>query len=234
MSLDRVSVADVSRIMALNYDVLVNYLVPLIGQMRDQRGGGLIAHTNSLAGLIGLPPSRPLLGGEGRGADAPRRGACRAGATEYPVHLDPPRFRRHRQDQWRRAAQALPDQPKAKSERHAMSYGPWRGNRRRRTSPGAPRRWSARCVFCPRRSPHSCSGSRPPARGVSKVLCGAEPSKHPWAAGRQARPSSSANFSSRSARNFSVFGTIPAIVLTVVPAGAGPDPPSMNSAASGM
>ncbi|MGI5442937.1 SDR family NAD(P)-dependent oxidoreductase [Streptomyces shenzhenensis] len=59
MSLDRVSVADVARIMALNYDVVVNYLIPLIGQMRRQPDGGLIAHTNSLAGLMGIPRQGP-------------------------------------------------------------------------------------------------------------------------------------------------------------------------------
>ncbi|MFI1034748.1 SDR family NAD(P)-dependent oxidoreductase [Streptomyces sp. NPDC020951] len=59
MSMDQVSVADMSRIMALNYDVVVNYLVPLIARMGSQRDGGLIAHTNSLAGLMGLPRQGP-------------------------------------------------------------------------------------------------------------------------------------------------------------------------------
>jgi short-subunit dehydrogenase len=59
MAMDRVSVEDVSRIMALNYDVVVNYLVPLIGQLRGQPAGGLIAHTNSLAGLMGIPRQGP-------------------------------------------------------------------------------------------------------------------------------------------------------------------------------
>ncbi|MEU6355382.1 SDR family NAD(P)-dependent oxidoreductase [Streptomyces sp. NPDC047072] len=59
LRMDRVSVADVSRIMALNYDVLVNYLVPLIERMRAQPDGGLIAHTNSLAGLMGIPRQGP-------------------------------------------------------------------------------------------------------------------------------------------------------------------------------
>ncbi|MFD9137151.1 SDR family NAD(P)-dependent oxidoreductase [Streptomyces bottropensis] len=59
MSMDRVSVADVARIMALNYDTVVNYLVPLIDRMGSQRDGGLIAHTNSLAGLMGIPRQGP-------------------------------------------------------------------------------------------------------------------------------------------------------------------------------
>jgi short-subunit dehydrogenase len=59
MSMDQVSVADVSRIMALNYDVVLNYLIPLIEQMGGQREGGLIAHTNSLAGLMAIPRQGP-------------------------------------------------------------------------------------------------------------------------------------------------------------------------------
>ncbi|MBZ3906289.1 MULTISPECIES: SDR family NAD(P)-dependent oxidoreductase [Streptomyces] len=59
MAMDRVSVADVARIMALNYDTVVNYLVPLIDRMSSQADGGLIAHTNSLAGLMGLPRQGP-------------------------------------------------------------------------------------------------------------------------------------------------------------------------------
>ncbi|WP_217238472.1 SDR family oxidoreductase [Streptomyces sp. AC555_RSS877] len=59
MSMDQVTVDDVSRIMALNYDVVVNYLIPLIGQMGSQKDGGLIAHTSSLAGLLGIPRQGP-------------------------------------------------------------------------------------------------------------------------------------------------------------------------------
>lgn len=59
MPMDQVSVADVSRMMALNYDVVVNYLIPLTEQMLRQRDGGLIAHTNSLAGLMGIPRQGP-------------------------------------------------------------------------------------------------------------------------------------------------------------------------------
>lgn len=44
--------------MALNYDTMVNYLVPLIQQMKKQQHG-LIAHTNSLAGFLGLPQQGP-------------------------------------------------------------------------------------------------------------------------------------------------------------------------------
>ncbi|MDD9891919.1 MAG: SDR family NAD(P)-dependent oxidoreductase [Gammaproteobacteria bacterium] len=44
--------------MALNYDTMVNYLVPLIQQMKKQQHG-LITHTNSLAGFLGLPQQGP-------------------------------------------------------------------------------------------------------------------------------------------------------------------------------
>ncbi|MEU6372007.1 SDR family NAD(P)-dependent oxidoreductase [Streptomyces sp. NPDC046909] len=59
MSMDEVGTDDVARIMALNYDVVVNYLIPLIQQMKRQTHGGLIAHTNSLAGLMGIPRQGP-------------------------------------------------------------------------------------------------------------------------------------------------------------------------------
>lgn len=59
MPMDQVGTADIARIMALNYDVVVNYLVPLVRQLGEQPGGGLIAHTNSLAGLMGIPRQGP-------------------------------------------------------------------------------------------------------------------------------------------------------------------------------
>jgi short-subunit dehydrogenase len=58
MSMSEVGTEDITRIMALNYDVTVNYLVPLIAQLRRQKGG-LIAQTNSLAGLMGIPRQGP-------------------------------------------------------------------------------------------------------------------------------------------------------------------------------
>ncbi|WP_233226224.1 SDR family NAD(P)-dependent oxidoreductase [Amycolatopsis sp. CA-126428] len=44
-------VEDIARVMALNHDLTVHCLVPLIAQLRRQRGG-LVAQTNSLAGLM--------------------------------------------------------------------------------------------------------------------------------------------------------------------------------------
>ena len=58
MAMAEVDVAEVARVMSVNYDVTVNYLVPLIAQLRRQ-GGGLIAQTNSLAGLMGIPRQGP-------------------------------------------------------------------------------------------------------------------------------------------------------------------------------
>ncbi|RSM43779.1 KR domain-containing protein [Amycolatopsis balhimycina DSM 5908] len=58
MLMAEAGVADIARVMAVNYDVTVHYLVPLIAQMRRQ-GGGLIAQTNSLAGLMGIPRQGP-------------------------------------------------------------------------------------------------------------------------------------------------------------------------------
>ena len=50
--------AEVKRNMQVNYDSMVNYLVPVIQQMKYQRNG-IIAHTNSLAGFLGLPMQGP-------------------------------------------------------------------------------------------------------------------------------------------------------------------------------
>lgn len=53
-----VSAADIRHNMDLNYATLVNFLTPLIAHMK-QRQQGLIAHTNSLAGFLGLPMQGP-------------------------------------------------------------------------------------------------------------------------------------------------------------------------------
>lgn len=57
-------VADIRQCLTLNYLSLVNFLPPLITAMRHQPADecglrGTIAHTNSLAGLIGLPMQGP-------------------------------------------------------------------------------------------------------------------------------------------------------------------------------
>lgn len=52
------SVAEIRTAMQVNYDVTANFLVPLVARMHG-RGGGLIAHTNSLAGFMGVPMQGP-------------------------------------------------------------------------------------------------------------------------------------------------------------------------------
>lgn len=52
------TVADINNNTQLNYGTQVNFLVPLIAQMKQQ-GYGVIAHTNSLAGFLGLPMQGP-------------------------------------------------------------------------------------------------------------------------------------------------------------------------------
>jgi NADP-dependent 3-hydroxy acid dehydrogenase YdfG len=48
----------VTAYMRSNYDVLVNYLFPVLDQMSAQ-GGGVVAHTNSLAGFLAVPLAGP-------------------------------------------------------------------------------------------------------------------------------------------------------------------------------
>ena len=54
----RATVDEITGNMDVNYRTLVNFLVPIIAQMKDQ-GHGLITHTNSLAGFLGLPMQGP-------------------------------------------------------------------------------------------------------------------------------------------------------------------------------
>ena len=56
--------SDVTRYMRSNYDVAVNYLFPVLQQMRCQ-GGGLVAQTNSLAGFLGVPLQGPYSAAKG-------------------------------------------------------------------------------------------------------------------------------------------------------------------------
>lgn len=56
-SMATAGVEEVLRLMRLNYDTLVNYLCPMIQQMRS--GGGVIAHIGSPSGCFGLPKSGP-------------------------------------------------------------------------------------------------------------------------------------------------------------------------------
>lgn len=55
---------EVTAYMRSNYDTIVNYLFPVLHQMVAQKGG-LIAHTNSLAGLLGVPLQGPYSAAKG-------------------------------------------------------------------------------------------------------------------------------------------------------------------------
>lgn len=50
--------------MRSNYDVCVNYLFPVLDQMMRQHSG-MVAHTNSLAGLMGVPLQGPYSAAKG-------------------------------------------------------------------------------------------------------------------------------------------------------------------------
>jgi NAD(P)-dependent dehydrogenase (short-subunit alcohol dehydrogenase family) len=58
LDLRTMSANEVTAYMRSNYDVAVNYLMPVLRQMVGQ-GGGLVAHTNSLAGFLGVPLQGP-------------------------------------------------------------------------------------------------------------------------------------------------------------------------------
>ncbi|KEA64092.1 3-oxoacyl-[acyl-carrier protein] reductase [Marinobacterium lacunae] len=58
------SAADVKYYMRSNYDVIVNYLFPVLEQMKKQRHG-LVVQTNSLAGLLGVPLQGPYCAAKG-------------------------------------------------------------------------------------------------------------------------------------------------------------------------
>ncbi|HEX7641245.1 MAG TPA: SDR family NAD(P)-dependent oxidoreductase [Burkholderiaceae bacterium] len=64
LDLRRMDAREVTRYMRSNYDVAVNYLMPVLHQMRRQRHG-LVAHTNSLAGLLGVPLQGPYCAAKG-------------------------------------------------------------------------------------------------------------------------------------------------------------------------
>lgn len=64
IDLRTVTPAEVKGYMTSNYDVVVNVLFPVLRQLRAQ-GGGLVAHTNSLAGFTGVPLQGPYSAAKG-------------------------------------------------------------------------------------------------------------------------------------------------------------------------
>ncbi len=57
-NMSKSSVKEIMGNMQLNYATLVNFLVPLIAHMKHNKSG-IIVHTNSLAGFLGLPMQGP-------------------------------------------------------------------------------------------------------------------------------------------------------------------------------
>lgn len=78
----QMNAADVRHYMQTNYDVVVNYLFPVLEQMKKQRSG-LVAHTNSLAGFIGVPLQGPY--SAAKGAVRLLMDTCRLEFAEYGI-----------------------------------------------------------------------------------------------------------------------------------------------------
>ncbi len=55
LNIAKASPDEIKQNMRLNYDSMINFFCPLVRQMKTQGSGGIIAHTNSLAGFLGLP-----------------------------------------------------------------------------------------------------------------------------------------------------------------------------------
>ena len=72
----------VNQYMRTNYDVIVNYLFPVLEQMKLQRGG-LIAQTNSLASFIGVPLQGPYSAAKAAGRLL--MDTCRVEFAEYGI-----------------------------------------------------------------------------------------------------------------------------------------------------
>jgi len=58
LDMRKMTANQVNDYMRSNYDVVVNYLFPVLQRMARQ-GGGVVAHTNSLAGFLGVPLQGP-------------------------------------------------------------------------------------------------------------------------------------------------------------------------------
>jgi short-subunit dehydrogenase len=69
--------------MRTNYDTFVNYLCPLIAQMKER--GGTIAYTGSPAGYLGLPKSGPYSAAKAAGRIL--MDTCRIELARTPVKL---------------------------------------------------------------------------------------------------------------------------------------------------
>jgi NADP-dependent 3-hydroxy acid dehydrogenase YdfG len=68
--------------MQTNYDTMVNYLFPVLEQMKKQKSG-LVAHTNSLASFIGFPLQGPYCAAKAAGRLL--MDTCRLEFAEYGI-----------------------------------------------------------------------------------------------------------------------------------------------------
>jgi NAD(P)-dependent dehydrogenase (short-subunit alcohol dehydrogenase family) len=64
LDMRQMSAREVTATMRSNYDTVVNYLFPILAQMVKQKGG-VVAHTNSLAGFLGVPLQGPYCAAKG-------------------------------------------------------------------------------------------------------------------------------------------------------------------------
>jgi len=71
---------DIKQNMRTNYDTMINFFCPLVGQMKTQAAGGIIANTNSLAGFLGLPK---------QGQYSAAKSACRIFLDTARIELKP-------------------------------------------------------------------------------------------------------------------------------------------------
>ncbi len=84
LDMSEASAEEILDSMELNYATLVNFLVPLIDHMKT-RGQGLIAHTNSLAGFLGLPMQGPYCAA--KAAARLLMDSCRLELKPYGIHV---------------------------------------------------------------------------------------------------------------------------------------------------
>lgn len=82
LDMRQMSAHEVTAYMRSNYDVVVNYLFPVLCQMVRQ-GGGVVAQTNSLAGFLGIPLQGPY--SAAKGAARLLIDTCRIEFSQYGI-----------------------------------------------------------------------------------------------------------------------------------------------------
>ena len=74
------SAGEIKQNMRVNYDSMINFFAPVVRQMKKQDTAGIIAHTNSLAGFLGLPM---------QGHYSAAKAACRIFLNTARIELKP-------------------------------------------------------------------------------------------------------------------------------------------------